>query len=226
MKLQQHAAQVWTMSQDVRLMPGFYLPAAGFVVRLASGGLVLISPLKGIDEIANDLRALGPVEAIVAPSNSHHLGIPKTMAAFPAARVWASKALQAKRSDIAFTDALEPDVQPPWADELVPVPIAGMPKLHETAFFHRASSVLFLVDLALNLRRPAGLFARVILGAAGPYGRFAFPRLASVGDEQALRKTVDQLIGFAPQQIIVSHGDPVTENATDVLKKAFAFLPP
>ena len=157
-------------------------------------------------------------------SYSHHLAVPKTMAAFPSARVWGSKALQAKRSDIAFTDSLEPDVQPSWREELLPIPINGMPRLRETAFFHRPSASLYFVDLAFNLVRPEALFGRVVLGLAGPYGRFAFPRLSRVGDKPALRKTIDELIALQPRQLIVSHGEPVTANATEVLKNAFAFL--
>ncbi len=224
MSLEQHAPNVWAMSQGIRLMPGVVMPATGLVVRLASGGVVLVSPLSRIDEHAAEIRALGPVEAIVAPNYSHHLAIPKTMAAFPSARVWGSKALAAKRTDIAFTDALEPDVTQPWGEELVALPVRGMPRLHETAFFHRPSGTLYLVDLAFNLARPEQLLGRMLFGLMGPTGRFSFPRMFSAKDKPALRKTIDQLVAFAPKRIIVSHGVPVTENATEALKAAFAFL--
>lgn len=200
------------------------MPASGLVVRLGSGGLVVVSPVPAINQFVEELKTLGPVEVIIAPSYSHHLAVPKTMAAFPSARVWGSKALQAKRADIAFTDALEPDVQPPWREELMPIPVNGMPRLHETVFFHRASASLYFTDLAFNIARPEALFGRMLLGLAGPYGRFSFPRLGRVGDKVALRKTIDELVALEPRQLIVSHGVPVTHHATEVLKSAFAFL--
>ncbi len=222
MNLRGHAPNVWSMTQDISLMPGFVLSATGLVVRLESGGVIVISPLPKIAEFADEVRALGPVVAVVAPNLAHHLSVPKAMALFPEARVWGSPSLQAKRADITFTDALTPEARP-WGDELVPIFVNGMPKLNETVFFHRPTGVLYLVDIAFNIERPKQWLGRLILGAVGAYGRFGPPRVGfKPADKAAFRKTIDELVALKPKQLLVSHGVPVTENATEVLARAFA----
>lgn len=73
-----------------------------FTARLASGGLLVLSPpMKITREVADDLAPYGAVEAIVANNGYHHLGIARWRELFPAARCFAAagaKTRIAKRS--------------------------------------------------------------------------------------------------------------------------------
>jgi hypothetical protein len=87
-----------------------------FTARLASGGLLVISPpTKVAGEVAEDLAPYGPVEALVANNGFHHLGIARWRELFPAARCFAApgaKVRIAKRSrdagEFEPLDALTP----------------------------------------------------------------------------------------------------------------------
>ncbi len=62
-----------------------------FTARLASGGLMVLSPpVKVTREVADDLAPYGEVEAIVANNGFHHLGIAAWREFFPKARCFAA----------------------------------------------------------------------------------------------------------------------------------------
>jgi hypothetical protein len=87
-----------------------------FTARLASGGLLVVSPPSRITrEVADDLAPYGEVEALVANNGFHHLGLAGWRALFPAARCFAAagaRARIAKRStdagELEPLDALTP----------------------------------------------------------------------------------------------------------------------
>lgn len=73
-----------------------------FTARLASGGLLVVSPPTKVSrEVVDDLAPYGEVEALVANNGFHHLGIARWRELFPKARCFAAvgaKARIAKRS--------------------------------------------------------------------------------------------------------------------------------
>lgn len=87
-----------------------------FTARLASGGLLVVSPPTKVSrEVVDDLAPYGAVEAIVANNGFHHLGIARWRELFPKARCFAAdgaKTRIAKRSkdagELEPLRALEP----------------------------------------------------------------------------------------------------------------------
>lgn len=68
-----------------------------FTARLASGGLLVLSPPSKISrEQVEDLAAYGPVEALVANNGLHHLGLARWRELFPAARCFAAPGARAR----------------------------------------------------------------------------------------------------------------------------------
>jgi hypothetical protein len=62
-----------------------------FTAKLASGGLMVISPPSRVaTEVIDDLAAYGELEAIVANNGFHHLGIAQWREQFPKARCFAA----------------------------------------------------------------------------------------------------------------------------------------
>ncbi|HET8934700.1 MAG TPA: hypothetical protein VFN67_14725 [Polyangiales bacterium] len=73
-----------------------------FAIRLANGGVVVLSPALGLSEGAYaDLDQLGEVTALVATNGHHHLGIGAFRRRFPNARVYAPARI-AKRNPSAL----------------------------------------------------------------------------------------------------------------------------
>jgi hypothetical protein len=226
MELQKHDETVWTVEQPIRLMPGVWLKARTTVLQMADGGLLVFSPVPRLSEVAERIRALGPVKAIIAPNIYHHMGVPGAMAAFPGARVFGSASLRAKRADIAFTDTLEETAPALWEGEIDQLRVLGMKKLDEFEFFHRRSQTLVLTDLVFNLPRPESALSRFVLGLTESWGRFAPSKIIKrlISSPAELRETVVRLIAWNPQRVVVSHGDVVEQGAVQRLKAAFGFL--
>jgi len=62
-----------------------------FTARLASGGLLVVSPAMHVSrEVVDDLAPYGTVEALVANNGLHYLGIALWRELFPTVRVFAA----------------------------------------------------------------------------------------------------------------------------------------
>ena len=95
-QLVQIADGVHALETTLRVAPGFYLPVRCTVLRMRSGGLMLVSPLAMDDALAAQVEALGPVEHLVAPNNLHHLFLDAAVRRWPAARVYLAPGLPTK----------------------------------------------------------------------------------------------------------------------------------
>src|SRR5687767_13093539 len=73
------------------------------VVELGGGGLFVHSPVALDSALEAQVRALGPVEVIVAPSRFHHLSVGPWMERFPEAAVHCCPGLEKKRPDVRWT---------------------------------------------------------------------------------------------------------------------------
>lgn len=94
-----------------------------FTVRLASGGLAVLSPPSRIPEDAvADLEAYGPVEALVPNNGFHHLGMEQWRGLFPKARCFAAEKARTRIGKKSKTaGAVEPlaDLMPLLAEGVV-----------------------------------------------------------------------------------------------------------
>ena len=107
------------------------------------------------------------------------------------------------------------------------VPVEGMPRLEESAFFHWPSGTLWLTDMAFNIRTSEHLPTRLFLRLNGALGRFGPSRIARsmVKDPRALRRTVDRLLALRPARLLPAHGVSGGGRRDPVLAEGFAHLP-
>lgn len=218
---------VWYLDERLRLPGGLRFPTRGALFTLADGSLMLVSPPPRIGDVARDVAALGSVSAIIEPSVEHHLGLAAARAAFPGARAFGPPGLGRKIRGQPPVEPLPDGPGAPWAGTVETVPVEGMPRLEETAFFHRPSGTLWLTDMAFNIRTSEHLPTRLFLRLNGALGRFGPSRIARsmVKDERALRRAVDRLLALRPARLLPAHGVPVEADATRVLAEGFAHLP-
>ena len=83
-----------------------------------------------------------------------------------------------------------------------------------------------MTDLAFNV--PAGRTAGarlyyLLTGAAGRFGPHRMVRLM-IRDRRATRASMDTILGWDFERVIVSHGDVLEAGGRDRLAAAFAFL--
>ncbi|MGE0632553.1 MAG: DUF4336 domain-containing protein, partial [Pseudobdellovibrionaceae bacterium] len=142
-------------------MPVMKLPLRSVVVK-TDNALLVFSPIDFSETQLADIRALGEVTDIVAPSVLHHLYVPQAMQNFGKAKIWGVKGLEEKRPDIKWDKILGSD---PWAysQEIEMLMIDGVPKMCEAAFLLKSQKTLLVTDLCFNLTQPKGFGAYIIL---------------------------------------------------------------
>src|SRR5690348_14774385 len=87
--------QVWLMEFPVRIAGGRLLTRMT-VLRSDDGGVFLHSPVVVDEPTRAAIERLGPVRAIIAPSNCHHLFVGHAQQAFPSAPTYGVEGVEAK----------------------------------------------------------------------------------------------------------------------------------
>jgi Domain of unknown function (DUF4336) len=219
------APDLWVAERPLPLVVGD-IGARMTVVRLRDGGLVLHSPVRLDAATRGALDAIGPVRAVIAPSKAHTLFVGDYPAAYPDAELYGAPGVAGKRRDLQFHGVLGDEAPLRWRGELAQHHVRGAPILEEVVFLHPASRTLILTDLAFNV--PAGRTAGarlfyLLTGAAGRFGPHRMVRL-TIRDRRAARASMDTILGWDFERVIVSHGDVLETGGRDRLAAAFAFL--
>lgn len=224
--LVEFAPGIWTVTTPLRLA-GSEFGTRMTVIRLGTGEVLLIAPCPIDDTLEAKIRELGSVAAVIAPNAFHHFYLLDALERFPEAVPFLAEGVADK---IGRTPAgarpLGGEPDPLWKAELEQCAIPGAPKINEVVFFHPASRTLVLTDFCFNFN-PApkgwtGLFLRI----AGAHGKLAVSRLmrSMLRDRTALRETVDRMLAWDFDRIIVTHGQNVGANGKALFREATADL--
>ena len=215
---------VWTEQRPQRFF-GLETGTRMTIVRLASGGLFVHSPVALDPELRAAVDALGPVAAIVAPSRFHHLYVGEWAAAYPRASISGCPGLEKKRKDLAWSHILGDEPAAEWQGELDQVFFGARSLENEVVFFHRASKTIVSSDFVFNLATHASGLTRTVaflLGQRKP-GTTLLERLL-IGNRAAAREQIARIVAWNAHRIVVAHGDVIPERATDVVRDAYSWL--
>lgn len=223
--------QIWLCTYPVRLA-GTRFEARMTVMRLGSGDLMLHSPCTITPAIAKEIAALGPVAHIVAPGNFHHMhtATATAKAAFPRAKTWICPGVERRDPTLKY-DGVLCDVAPAeWRGEIDQVLVHGARIMREVAMFHRASRTLILVDLIENFTDTTPHIG----GALKFWFKYVLrmwnnPRPAPEyrmgwSDRQAAAKSLNRILAWDFQQIVLSHGDLIDRRAHEVAAAAWSAI--
>jgi hypothetical protein len=216
---------LWVAEQPLVFM-GLKVGSRMTVIRLADGGLWVHSPLRLTPQAREAVDALGPVRFLVAPNRFHHLSIGDWMAAYPEARGYAAPGLPEKRKDVRFHGVLTEALPPEWAGQIDVIPFRGAPMLSEVVFFHRASRTLVLTDSSHNIGDDTAPFTRLIFKVFGGYGKLGASLIERmvIRDRAAARATVDAILQWDIQRVIIAHGHIVEREGARAFREAYAWL--
>lgn len=196
------------------------------VIRLGSGDLLLHSPVAIDDATRGEVGELGTVRWIVGPCLVHHFFLADWQAAFPEALLCGAPGLAEKRADLPFSVRLPDEAPSSWADTVEMIQFEGAPLMNEIVFLHAPSRTLVLTDLAFN--RPPGtpdgapLFHRLV-GARDRFGPHRIVRFG-IRDRAAGRRSIDQILNWDFDRVIVSHGAVLESGGKSAMAKAFDYL--
>lgn len=215
---------IWTIRHSLTVGP-LPMGTRTTVLRLADGRVVVHAPGALSPEDVAAIRAIGPVAAVIAPNPMHHLFLGAALAAFPEAEGWGAPGVEAKQPALKLRSY--GDGAGPWTGTLETHAVAGATRLGETVLFDPRSRTLILTDLAFNIREVDGWFAKMNLQMLDAYGRFGPSFLCRnwfITDAKVARRSIDRILAWAPERIVVAHGEVVEGGGEAALREAFAWM--
>jgi hypothetical protein len=218
--------QVWLGRYPVRYS-GIDFDARMSVIRLANGGLMLHSPGPIDSALKRAIEELGRVDHIVAPGSYHYFHVPAAQAAFPEADTFICPGVERKLPQLEFDWLLGDRPPGAWAGELDQVLVRGTRYIWEVAFYHVASRTLLLVDLVENIGdRTDGVGWGLKLWWKGVFRMWNRAKPApeyQLGwkDKAAASRTLERILAWDFERVVISHGDLIEENAKAVLREAW-----
>ncbi len=219
------APDLWDYNEPLRVF-GMALGHRMTVVRLPSGKTWVHSPATYSGELLSAIQRHGALAHLVAPNGVHDTFLEEWFATCPRTRFHAPAALSRARPDFHFTDTLTATPHSDWADVLDQHILAGMPRIEEVVFLHRPSRTLILTDLVFNLSGEMPFLSRTLLKLNGCYCKLGPSRLlrSVIKDRGALRASLDHILAWDFDRVILSHGENLGPGAKEKLREALVFL--
>ena len=197
------------------------------VVRLPDGDLFVNSPASLTQERVEALNSLGNVRYVTPSSKLHgHLHMEDYEHTFPDVKLFAAPGLDRRRTDLVFDGLLGSAPDPRWAEAIDQAAFLGHWWLTEIEFFHRPSKTLILGDVCYNLGPEMPPKTRLIARLLGMYGDLAVPRdlQRTMKNKAAGRRSVQQILDWDFERVIVGHGRVVEHDAKYRFHEAFDWL--
>lgn len=197
------------------------------VATLPGGGVWIHSPVPWSAELRAEVARLGEVRHVVGPNRFHDECLREFQTEYPAAQFHAAPGLAADRRDIRFVSASLSDTpHPDWNGVIDQHLVKGMPRLNEVVFLHRPSRSLIIADLAFNFGPDTQWLLAFMIRLGGTWGRFSPSRFCQslMHDRAAVRASIDQILRWDFDRIVVGHGQNIETGGKEALRAAFAFL--
>ncbi|HEY2773902.1 MAG TPA: DUF4336 domain-containing protein [Candidatus Binatia bacterium] len=216
---------IWTLERQLRMPGGPVLPSRTTILRLASGGLVVISPPARIAEDgADDLDAIGEVRYVVAPNSFHYVYCAEFLRRYPRASLLVTPGLSQRVPSLPEAIELGPRAPEEWNGQIEVAVLGPLRGLSETAFFHCESGSLILTDVAFHMTRFARGFDRVawrLSGVPAGFGPSRTARTLLLTDRTQVAAFLERLLAWPLRRIVVAHGEVIAEDAGARLRDAF-----
>jgi hypothetical protein len=206
---------------------GIWIGRQLVVVRLPTGGVWIHSPIPWSPALRTAVGELGDVRHVVGPNRFHDECLREFQAEYLNAQFHAAPGLAASRRDIRFAPApLSDTPHPDWTEVIDQHLVQGMPRLNEIVFLHRPSRSLILADLAFNFGPGTHWLLAWIMKLDGAWGRLSPTRFekSMIKDRSAVRASIDRILLWDFDRIILGHGDNIETHGRDALRDAFSFL--
>jgi hypothetical protein len=213
---------LWSLERKLRMPLGAALPSRTTIVRLAGGGLVLISPPPAHPETWTAIDALGRVDALVAPNSFHYLYVAAAVRQYPRATLYLAPGLPARVP--ALPEGIDLSERTP-APEIEQITLGPRRGISESVLFHRPSRLLVLTDLAFHMVDLERRFDRVfwrLFGVPSEFGPSRTARWMLLPPRAAAAPLLRRVLDWPFERIVVAHGEIVPSEARARFERAFA----
>ena len=203
------------------------------VILLAGERLLLISPIKIDRQTKTQLDSIGKVEFIIAPNLFHHLYLADCQQLYPQATLIAPPGLETKQPKIAIDKifcqdeiSFEPELQYLLFEGFQGFIPPKIVTVNEIVFFHPLSKTLILTDTAFNFDRNSPLVTQLATRILGCYGnlRPSFLEKIAIQDKQKVTHSIQKILAWDFQRVIIAHGNIVETKAKEQLKAGYQWF--
>lgn len=197
------------------------------VLKLADGCLLLHSPCEIDATLKVELAGLGEVRHIVAPGTFHYLHVASAQSAFPEAKTYICPGVEIKQPSLYYDEVLGDEPPAAWDGDLDQVLVRGNRVIWEVAFFHPKSKTLLLVDLIENIGDDTrGVGWGIKLWWKLVFRMWNRPKPApeyQMGwkDKAAARRSLEKILDWDFERIVLSHGDLITSDGQAAARDAW-----
>ena len=197
------------------------------VMRLPDGDLVIHSAAPMGAEDVTAIRALGTPRWLMEGSRMHDTFASTLRKAFPEATYLLPPRFPLTAEALAPAERLRAAALPEaWAGEIEIERVKGIPAVEEHVVWHRPSRTLILSDLVFNLALSADekvpFFLRWVSGIKVFPATSRLVKLATK-DRGAVAKSVERLLSWEIDRVVVGHGEIMADNAKDLLQETLSW---
>jgi hypothetical protein len=231
-QLKQITSSIWVKEQPLKYL-GLEVGTRMTIVRLANEELALISPIKLNEQIITEINSLGTVKYIIAPNLFHYLYAQSCKNTYPSANLITPPGLEAKqpniKSDLIFTqDVIDFNGKLEYflfAGYQIPSP-SGVTVANEIVFYHPESKTLILTDAAFNLDNSFPFITQLASRIIGCYQQLRPSILEKIvtKDKKQITRSIEKLLQWDFQKVIMAHGTIVENNAKQQLKEGYEWF--
>lgn len=227
--MDEFAPGIWLQDGEAVNWYGMPYTTRMTIVPLRDNELWIHSPCKLTPDLSRVIQRLGQPRWLIAPNKLHHLYLDQWQSAFPDAELFAAPGLAQKRKDLTFTAQLGSKPESAWSSELDQLIFRGSPVMQEVVFFHRRSATVIVTDLVENFspdhfRGWRNTVAK-LSGIVSPNGKTPIDwRLTFAFHKKAARQSLEQMLDWRPENLVLAHGECVKGEATDFLKRSFSWI--
>ncbi len=214
------AENLWLLHYKLPIL-GEYLGRNVTIIRLSSGELVIHSTGPFSPEDVAAINALGKPAYLVEAITLHDTFAKEGRAAFPNLPFLAPDGFS---ETVGFPTETLGHAPAAWEGELDVLELAGKSAAKEFVFLHRPSRTLIVTDLLFNVEADAPLGVRMAsLLQVGLQHSPGVPRpeKLTVGDEDAFTGSLDTIMRWDFDRVIVGHGEPIETGGKARLNEAF-----
>ncbi|KAJ7698666.1 hypothetical protein B0H17DRAFT_325407 [Mycena rosella] len=202
-------------------------------IRLSTGDVWVLASTPLTHDTKAAIDKLGPVKWIMAGDAVHHMFLGQFKKAYPDAKVIGVEALVAKKKGegLQFDGAYGADAAETkygFEDEIYACYFSGFAN-KDVAWFHIASKTLIVADLLFNLpgteqySKSKSNPKVPIFGKLDPWGSVHKHFVWGQGkDKAAMTRDAKTVLGWAPDRIIMCHGDVIETEGTKAWASAYS----
>lgn len=230
--LQQVDCDLWVAEQPLKFM-GLPVGTRMTVVRLEDNFLLLISPIHITPEIRQQLNDLGTVKYLAAPNLFHYLYLAQCQQIYSQSQVLAPPGLETKQPNLKIDKIFtQDDIQ--FGSQLEYTLFAGFQALivsqiktvNEIVFYHPSTKTLIITDSAFNFDNTFPWVTQLAARVIGSYQNLkpSWLEKIAVQDKQQAQKSIDKILSWDFERVIMGHGTIVETNAKRELTAGYQWL--